>query len=90
MYRVEFSNEAKEDIKRLQKQSPANIKKLTKLIVELQEHPRTGTGQIEILKYYEEETWSRRLDKKHRVIYRIQEEFVTVLVISAYGHYDDK
>ena len=55
--------------------------------MELQEHPRTGTGQIEQLKYYEEETWSRRINKEHRLVYRIYDDIVEVLVLSTYGHY---
>ena len=44
----------------------------------------------EQLKGLPEGRWSRRLSKKHRLIYRIYETEVVVLVISAYGHYDDK
>jgi toxin YoeB len=90
MYRVKFSPQAEEDVKRLNRQSPSNIKKLTKLIKELQEHPRMGTGQVERLKHYEEETWSRRLSGEHRLIYRIYDEVVEVLVLSTFGHYNDK
>jgi toxin YoeB len=34
--------------------------------------------------------WSRHIDKKNRLIYTIADEIVTVEVISARGHYDDK
>ena len=34
--------------------------------------------------------WSRRITKKHRLVYRIYENNVVVLVLRAYGHYDDK
>ena len=34
--------------------------------------------------------WSRQISKKHRLVYRIYETEVVVLVIAAYGHYDDK
>ena len=71
----------------LQKRAPQAIKKLKSLLAELQEHPRTGTGQVELLKHYKEETWSRRINKEHRLVYRIHEDIVEVLVLSAYGHY---
>lgn len=32
--------------------------------------------------------WSRRIDKGNRLIYRIEDEMVTVFVVSAKGHYD--
>jgi len=34
--------------------------------------------------------WSRRISQKHRLIYMIDNEKVIVLLLSAYGHYDDK
>jgi toxin YoeB len=36
------------------------------------------------------EYWSRKIDKKNRIIYSVNEEVVTVIVISARGHYGDK
>lgn len=63
------------------------IKKLNALLEEIKEHPTTGTGQVEVLKHYKEETWSRRINKEHRLVYRVYEERVEVLIISAYGHY---
>jgi len=66
------------------------IKKIENLITELKEHPRTGTGKPEQLKYFSEEIWSRHIDVKHRLIYEIIENELIVIAIAAYGHYDDK
>ena len=49
MYRIVFSNDAKKDLKELSKKAPQAVKKLSKLLEEIQEHPRTGTGQVEPL-----------------------------------------
>ena len=87
MYRIVFTEDAQKDLLMLQKKAPRAIKKLKSLLVELQEHPRTGTGQVELLKYYTEETWSRRINKEHRLVYRIYDDVVEVLVLSTYGHY---
>lgn len=87
MYLIEFTLQAQQDVIVLQKHSPQLIKKLAKLLDELREHPRSGTGQIEQLKYFENETWSRRLNKEHRLVYEIHDNEVLVLVVSAYGHY---
>mgnify|MGYP006338392395 FL=1 len=87
MYLIEFTLQAQQDVITLQKHSPRLIKKLAKLLDELREHPRSGTGQIEQLKYFENETWSRRLNKEHRLVYEIHDNEVLVLVVSAYGHY---
>lgn len=34
--------------------------------------------------------WSRRISRKHRLVYEIAETVVRVIVLSAYGHYGDK
>ena len=66
------------------------LKKIRKLFKELQEHPETGTGKPEKLKYQKMEIWSRRIDDKHRMRYIIDGDKVIVFVISLWGHYGDK
>lgn len=66
------------------------MSKLEKLLVELIEHPDTGTGQVEALRGNYVGYWSRRLDQKNRLIYTIEETTVTVTVVSVLGHYGDK
>jgi len=88
MYSIKFSAEAQRDVIKLQNKSPEALKKLIKLLPELREHPRSGTGKVERLKHYAQETWSRRLSKEHRIIYRIDDGIVEVLVVSAFGHYE--
>ena len=60
------------------------------LLDELEKHPETGTGKPEQLKYFDVPTWSRRISDKHRLVYQIKEKIVTILVLSAWGHYNDK
>lgn len=90
MYTLVLSERAKEDIAKLKRNDPNSFKKISKLLVELTQHPREGRGQIELLRYFNEETYSRRISKQHRLIYRVYDDVVEVLVLSAYGHYDDK
>ena len=61
-----------------------------RLIPELAEHPRTGTGHPEPLKQGESVRYSRRLSASDRIIYDIYDDKVIVLVIALEGHYDDK
>lgn len=49
MYTIVFSNDAKKDLKELHKKAPQALPKLAKLLDELREHPRIGTGQVEPL-----------------------------------------
>lgn len=87
MYTIVFTEEAKKDIKKLHKHSPQSIVKLSLLLEELRSHPRSGTGQVEQLKGYNGSVYSRRITKEHRLVYRIIDSVVEVLIISAYGHY---
>ncbi|MDE6527320.1 MAG: Txe/YoeB family addiction module toxin [Muribaculaceae bacterium] len=64
--------------------------KIAKLLKELTEHQRSGTGQIEQLKGDFSGLWSRRIDKASRMIYSIENDKVIVTVISLKGHYNDK
>lgn len=90
-YEIELTEDALEGIKQLKKAGDLQaLKKLKKLLIELEEHPTTGTGQIEPLKGDKSGLWSRRITGKHRLIYSVNETEVKVLVISTYGHYDDK
>ena len=43
-YSIEFSKVAIKGIAKLKKSEPQAFKKLVKLIEELKEHPKTGTG----------------------------------------------
>ena len=90
MYEIEYQEQALLDIAKLKRDEPAAYKKVVLFIQELKEHPKTGTGHPEPLKGKPEGRWSRQISKKHRLVYRIYETEVVVLVIAAYGHYEDK
>ena len=90
-YTLEFSEIALADIKKHKKSGDKVVlKKIEKLLNELMEHPTTGTGQPEQLKHNLTGLYSRRINQKHRLVYSINEEVVTVLVLSAWMHYGDK
>ena len=90
-YALEFSENAIVDIEKHKKSGDkAVLKKIEQLLNELMEHPTTGTGQPEVLKYNLAGLFSRRINKKHRIVYSIKEKLITVHVLSAWGHYADK
>ncbi len=90
-YLLEFSKIALEDIKKHKKSGDKpTLKKIEKLLNELREHPTTGTGQPELLKHNLQGLYSRRINKKHRLVYSVKVEIVTIYVVSAHSHYGDK
>ena len=89
-FEIEFKEQATRDMVALAKSEPKAFAKVQALIDELKEHPRTGTGHPEQLSGDRSGQWSRRISKKHRLIYEIHDTEVVVLVLSSYGHYEDK
>ena len=68
----------------------ASIKKISKIILELSEHPFTGVGHPEELKHQLTGIWSRKINQKDRLIYTVNDAVVTVEVLTAIGHCGDK
>ena len=58
MYQIVFSDDAKKDLKELHRKAPMAVAKLSRLLEEIREHPRTGTGQVEQLKGYDGSIYS--------------------------------
>ncbi|MFY7811261.1 MAG: Txe/YoeB family addiction module toxin, partial [Flavobacterium sp.] len=65
-----------------------SLKKVNQFLLELEQHPTTGSGNPEQLKHELSGYWSRRINKKDRLIYQIIETEVLVVVVSALGHYE--
>ena len=87
-YSIEFTDKALEGIEKLKKSGNKPVlKKIRALLDELTEHPYTGTGQPEQLKYNLTGFWSRRINQEHRIVYAVDEKSVVVTIVSAKGHY---
>ena len=89
-YEIRYTPEANIGLVKLEKSEPNAFQKALRFIEELKIHPKSGTGHPESLKGNRNGQWSREITKKHRMIYEIYETEVVVLVLTAYGHYNDK
>ncbi len=89
-YALEIKKSAQKEIQSFKKSDKNSFEKITKLLIELKKHPKTGSGNPEQLKHNLNDYWSRRINSKDRLIYSIDEQEITVFVISAKGHYFDK
>ena len=91
MYKVIPTQQALDDIESFkQGGDKKSLKKIYALIEELYEHPYTGTGKPERLKGNWSGYWSRRINKKDRLIYAVEEDKVVVIVVQAKEHYGDR
>ena len=59
--------------------------KLISLIEDIKKNPFKGLGKPEHLKYEIPPCWSRRINKKDRLVYRIKKNQIEI--ISILGHY---
>lgn len=89
-YHIDYTEKAIAGLTKLRDHDPKAFAKAKKLIEELKVHPKTGTGKPEQLSGNRTGQWSRRISKKHRMVYTISEAEVVVLILTAYGHYEDK
>ena len=60
-------------------------RKISKLIEDIRAHPKTGMGKPEQLKFELSGKWSRRIDRKNRIIYEIKDNQIDILSLK--GHY---
>lgn len=66
------------------------MNRITALLKDIVEHPYTGIGKPEPLKYDLAGKWSRRINSEHRIIYSVNEDNVTVYVFAMRYHYSKK
>ncbi len=72
MIEVVYTTDFLRDVECLKKHDQRLSKKVRNLSADILEHPETGKGKHERLKYYVElVVFSRRIDKKNRLTYEI-------------------
>jgi len=57
------------------------------LVKDIQRTPFIGIGKPEPLKHDKHGHWSRRIDEKNRIIYRITDE--AIIIVECRYHYND-
>jgi len=90
-FRIEVTKEAEKDFtKHYKSGNKSNINTIQKILLELENTPYQGIGKPEQLKHQFSGFWSRRINQKDRLVYKVDEDIVTIYVVSALGHYLDK
>lgn len=62
------------------------LRKINGLIKDIQWHPHEGLGKPEPLKYDLAGIWSRRIDREHRLVYKVTDN--EIFIYSCRYHYD--
>jgi toxin YoeB len=62
------------------------LKKINELVKEIKRNPFEGTGKPEPLKNDFAGCWSRRIDKEHRLVYKV--DGGSIFIMQCRFHYD--
>lgn len=90
-YTLEISSKARKELQvHYRSGHKTVIRKIEQIVRELPINPYEGTGNPKIFKYELTGYWSRRINKKDRILYRVYEDRIIVLIVSAIGHFGDK
>jgi toxin YoeB len=65
---------------------PKTAARILKLIDAVLRNPIAGIGKPERLRYFSGNVWSRRINKEHRLVYRVFDDRIEFL--QAHYHYD--
>jgi toxin YoeB len=85
--RVIFDESFREYLQWWYRKDVQKANKILDLVESISIDPFAGIGKPEPLKFIDENTWSRRIDLEHRLIYRVQNESIQFL--QARYHYDN-
>jgi toxin YoeB len=83
-----WHDEAWEDYVYWQKQDKKTLKRINELIKDIERNGYDGIGKPEPLKHELSGWWSRRIDEKNRIVYRLQEDRLEILQCGS--HYRDE
>ncbi len=86
--KIYFTEIAWNDYIYWQNQDKKTIKRINQLIQDIDRNNNEGTGKPEALKGNLSGWWSRRIDDKNRLVYRIQDNIIEIS--QCRGHYDEK
>jgi len=86
---VGFSMDGLQDYIYWQTEDKRTLKKINSLISDIIRNGNTGIGHPELLKGDLSGKWSREIDEKNRLIYRILNN-ERVVIYQCRGHYSDK
>ncbi|HHD79004.1 MAG TPA: Txe/YoeB family addiction module toxin [Epsilonproteobacteria bacterium] len=82
---LSFSDDAWEDYLYWQQNDKKILKKINRLIKEIQREPFEGIGEPEPLKYNWSGYWSRRISIEHRLVYKVSDD--NLMVAQCRYHY---
>ena len=85
---ITFQEDAWDDYEWWQSQDRRTLRRINALLKAMRRDPRAGQGKPEQLHGDLTGLWSRRIDERNRLVYRITEQ--AVVVVQCRSHYGDR
>lgn len=85
--RIMWFEDAWNDYLYWQTQDKKTLRKINTLLKDIQRNPFIGIGEPEPLRSTFSGWWSRRIDEKNRIVYKIEDS--QVIVAQCKGHYEE-
>ena len=82
---ISWSQNAWEDYLYWQNADKRMVKRINKLAKDIMRHPFEGIGSPEPLKHNWSGYWSRRIDKEHRLVYKVSD--TAIIIAQCRYHY---
>ena len=83
--KILFDENARDDYKYWLDNDIKILKRINELIKDIKFHPFTGLGKPEPLKHALKGYWSRRINKEHRIVYKVEGD--TLFIAQLRYHY---
>ncbi|MYV05770.1 MULTISPECIES: Txe/YoeB family addiction module toxin [Furfurilactobacillus] len=77
-FNIVFSPIAWNEYVAWQQEDKKTLKRINKLINDIQRQPFAGLGKPEPLTYELSGTWSRRIDKENQIVYSVTDAAITI------------
>jgi len=84
-YKIALESEAEDDCEYWERYNQRYFTKIRELLIDIKKHPFEGIGKPELLKHDLHGFWSRHINKKHRILYAVKGDLITIY--RCRGHY---
>jgi toxin YoeB len=82
---ISWAEKAWEDYLYWQRTDKKNLKRINTLIKNISRKPFDGLGDPEPLKHHWSGYWSRRIDREHRLVYKVVDN--SIVIVQCRYHY---
>ena len=79
---LSWAEKAWDDYLYWQQTDKKTLKRINLLIKAVKREPFQGIGEPQPLKHHWSGYWSRRIDREHRLVYKVTDEAITIEVLS--------